>query len=193
MLVFGHAGLTLGAGLLVKNKLAKEAPIGSTNVNPVSSTRRFVNRLDLRLLFVGSLLPDIIDKPLGLILLSREIGYGRIYAHTLIFLLIISTIGIMVYRRRGREWILTLALGVLSHLILDEMWAYPRTLFWPVYGLSFPRENVSDYLSILLHELTTEPKVYIPEALGLIVFIFFVGWLIKKRVFWRFIRKGGSE
>ena len=73
------------------------------------------------------------------------------------------------------------------------MWAYPRTLLWPLYGLTFPRENVADYLSILLHELTTEPKVYIPEALGLIIFIFFVGWLKQRKAFLSFILRGKSK
>ncbi len=193
MLVFAHTGITLGAGLLLKNKLTKEESNESSPRNRDSPIRRFFESLDLRLLITGSLLPDIIDKPLGLILLSRVIGYGRIYFHTLIFLLIISIAGMIVYRRRRHGWILTLAIGVLSHLLLDEMWFYPRTLFWPLYGWAFPRENVADYVSILLHELTTEPKVYIPEALGLLIVLFFIVRLIKKRTLLSFIFRGKSE
>jgi len=82
MLIFGHAGLTLGAAILLKSTLAKchslpprantgmerlESTSGmhSTQNYPSSGSAKwlvFLEKIDIRLLLVGSLLPDIIDK-----------------------------------------------------------------------------------------------------------------------------------
>ncbi|MFH0847813.1 MAG: metal-dependent hydrolase [Chloroflexota bacterium] len=165
MLVFGHAGLTVGAAMLARGVLNKIEP------KQASRFTFWLKSLDLRFLTLGSLLPDIIDKPLGLILFARSIGYGRIFCHSLLFLILITAGGLWLYHKRGRHWLFTLALGTASHLVLDEMWAYPVSLFWPLYGMNFPREEPGSYLLILLHELLTEPKVYIPEMVGILVFV----------------------
>ena len=70
MLVFAHLGLTLAAANL---------------------SRRFDFRPDLAFVGIGSLLPDMIDKPLGYMIYG-SMATGRIYAHTLLFLLILATI-----------------------------------------------------------------------------------------------------
>jgi hypothetical protein len=83
---------------------------------------------------IGSMLPDLIDKPLGHILLYNSIDYGRIYAHTGLFLLAVLAIG-MAYRRSTGSWVLVaLAVGVLSHLVLDSIWEIPVTLYYPLLG-----------------------------------------------------------
>lgn len=174
MLVFGHAGLTLGAALLTRETIKK------SGYKRASQATTWLKSLDLRLLTLGSLLPDIIDKPVGLILLSQSIGYGRIFCHSLLFLIVITLGGLWLYHRRGRDWLLTLALGTASHLALDEMWAYPVTFFWPLYGLKFPREELPNYLYFLLRELLTEPKVYIPEIAGALIFVIFALRLVKE-------------
>jgi membrane-bound metal-dependent hydrolase YbcI (DUF457 family) len=82
----------------------------------------------------GSILPDLIDKPLGHILLGSSVDYGRIYAHSGLFMLSVLIVGI-AYRHRKGSWILlALALGIISHLILDSMWELPVTLFYPFQG-----------------------------------------------------------
>jgi hypothetical protein len=86
------------------------------------------------LTMIGSVLPDLIDKPLGHIILNGSIDYGRIYAHSGLFLIVIVVLG-MAYQRKTGSWIMAgLALGVLSHLALDSMWELPVTLFYPLLG-----------------------------------------------------------
>ncbi len=86
------------------------------------------------LTLIGSVLPDLIDKPLGHIILNGSIDYGRIYAHSCLFLIAIIILG-MAYHRKTGSWIMTgLAFGVLSHLALDSMWELPVTLFYPLMG-----------------------------------------------------------
>ena len=61
MILFGHIGITLGIAYLIKTKLKV--------------------KIDYRLIFIGSKLPDIIHKPVDMILLP--LNYGRIFGHTL--------------------------------------------------------------------------------------------------------------
>jgi membrane-bound metal-dependent hydrolase YbcI (DUF457 family) len=83
---------------------------------------------------LGSILPDLIDKPLGHAILKGSIDFGRIYAHTGLFFLAIIAIGV-AYRRINASWILLgLMAGVASHLVLDSMWEMPVTLFYPTMG-----------------------------------------------------------
>ena len=94
---------------------------------------------------IGSMLPDLIDKPLGHIILNGSVDFGRIYAHSGLFFLAIIAVGI-VYRQRTGSWVLMgLAAGVLSHLVLDSMWEMPVTLFYPFLG-EFGMHHFPNYI-----------------------------------------------
>ena len=72
---------------------------------------------------VGSILPDLIDKPLGQIVLAGSVNFGRIYFHSLIFLLAFIIAGVLIWWKYRSFIGIALALGVLSHQVLDRMWA----------------------------------------------------------------------
>jgi GTP-binding protein len=72
MLLFAHTGITLGTA-----KVMARAAGWREKGLPA--------QLDYRLVLIGSMLPDLIDKPLGGVILP--LGNGRIYSHTLLFLL----------------------------------------------------------------------------------------------------------
>ena len=182
MLVFGHAGITLGATLL----------LGSTSPRIHFATSRIsplIRRLDLRLILLGSLLPDIIDKPLGHFIFRETLSNGRIFSHTLLFLAIISLAGFLLYRRWERTWLLTLAIGSFWHLILDEMWLAPRTLLWPAFGFTFEKLAIDNLLSHWFYALTY-PEVYIPEIIGALVLAWFGLRLIRHRQVLSFLKQG---
>jgi len=63
MLIFGHAGITLGATALLNGALTKSYSLCAGG--RASWLASLGNRIDIRLLLLGSLLPDIIDKPAG--------------------------------------------------------------------------------------------------------------------------------
>jgi len=91
---------------------------------------------------LGSLLPDLIDKPLGF-LISGTVGFGRIYAHTLFFLGVLLLAGAALWRgssRRAGLLVITVAAGVLSHQLLDAMWFEPAAWYWPLFGPFLPAE-----------------------------------------------------
>lgn len=147
MLVFGHVGISLGAALLFERVLL---------------TRR--RGLDYRFVVVGALLPDIIDKPVGLYLLGEVFHSGRIMGHTLLFALMLLGLGLWRYRR-GNVVLLSLGIGTLLHLVLDEMWRQPVVLWWPVLGWSLVGNWTGDFLHAMWLAFQT-PYVLATEALG---------------------------
>ena len=144
MLVLAHLGLTLAAA-------------------------RQIACANLAFVMLGSMLPDIIDKPLGEMLFGTP-AMGRTFAHTLLFLMFLGTAA--YYLRDLRlAW---LACGVWAHLLLDFMWQSPSTLLWPLLG-PFPRAadlSSLDYLQTLLRGLG-QPMVGVPEMLGLAYLLYF--------------------
>lgn len=211
MLALGHTGITLGAAVLLSGAFIKndfspdKTRDNEDNVVVLSEDTRFIRRfskiiskwlsslareIDIRILLIGSLLPDIIDKPLGILFLREEISNGRIYSHTLLFLIIITLAGVYLYRNRRKTWLLALSFGTFIHFILDQMWRNSKTLFWPFLGIAFQKTDVSEWIPDMLYSLHTNPAVYIPEIIGFIILTWFVIVLIKEKNVFTFIRKG---
>ncbi len=199
MLVFAHAGITLGAAALLNGALSKvwtpvkndkiSSGFGAQNstsrANPFSLTV-LGTRFDIRFLIIGALLPDIIDKPFGYLLL----GNGRIFCHTLLFLILITLGGYYLYRQYRRTPLFALSFGVFMHLVLDKMWIEPETLFWPLYGFAFVRANDEGWFAKIFKELFTDPGTYIPEIIGIIVLAAFAAMLLRRRKVLAFIKTG---
>lgn len=173
MLIFAHLGLTLA--------LANIA-------------RKIYPRLNPSLAFValGSLLPDIIDKPLGYLIFG-DMGTGRIFAHTLLFIIVLAAIATAL---RSRE-LASLAGGVFAHLIEDSMWKMPAVLFWPLLG-SFPvnpPQGVLSYIQMLLMGLQN-PAILVPEILGFAYLLYLASQMrptVVTRIKTHFMTGGGSD
>ncbi|WP_052292171.1 metal-dependent hydrolase [Methanosphaerula palustris] len=70
---------------------------------------------------VGGLLPDLIDTPLSLLILSGSVGSGRIFSHSLLFLLVLVIVGWVLLSRYRTPALLAVAIGVASYQVLDLM------------------------------------------------------------------------
>ncbi|OGO45101.1 MAG: hypothetical protein A2Z05_06810 [Chloroflexi bacterium RBG_16_60_22] len=184
MLLFGHTGITLGAAALVAGV------VKSRGVSGQSWFVRLSQYMDIRLLLVGSLLPDIIDKPVGQLFFREALSSGRIYAHTLLFLVVVAAAGLFLFKRCRQVWLLTLAAGSLMHHILDAMWSSPAVLLWPLLGFEFSRINVDLWLSNMWHVLFNEPSVYVPEIIGLAVLAWYGVTLVRGKRVGAFVRYG---
>lgn len=92
------------------------------------------DRRVLALAVLGAVLPDLIDKPLGHIVLAGTLGYGRIYFHGLTILFLVLVAGLLLYHYRRKFGLLALAAGMASHQVLDGMWRHPVEWFWPFLG-----------------------------------------------------------
>jgi membrane-bound metal-dependent hydrolase YbcI (DUF457 family) len=124
--------------------------------------------MDVRFLFLGALLPDLIDKPLGRVFFRDSWDNGRTVAHSLVFAAVLL-VTVMVVTRRGsssRRKLMPLALGVILHLFLDFMWAAPETLWWPILGTEFAPAESGNIVDALIAGLT-DPLVVAGEVLGL--------------------------
>jgi hypothetical protein len=94
--------------------------------------------LDYRFAALGALVPDLIDKPLERLGIAG-VPDGHTFAHTLLFSSLLIASGLVVARRKRDTRLLLLGLGALSHLLVDPVIVYPRTLLWPLFGLDFGR------------------------------------------------------
>ena len=105
--------------------------------------------LNLPALFLGSILPDIIDKSLALFLFFPLRGV----AHS--FLIVVPLVGLsfLVFRNKLRV-LNSLQFGVLMHLIEDLEGGYDE-LFWPfMYDMDFSGEfsiSLALYKYYVLH------------------------------------------
>lgn len=146
------------------------------------------SRIDLRVLLVGALLPDLIDKPLGRILYGT---FGcRIFGHTLLFLLIVALAGLGLQRLGRQSALLVLGLGILSHLLLDGMFLDGHTLLWPALGVSFPTVATGNWEQAMVHELSASPEIYLTELAGAAVLASLAWFLVRRRRLLAFIRFG---
>ncbi len=134
-------------------------------------------RLPLAPLLLGTVLPDLIDKPLyyGLSALTGRRGAAlgmiagtRTFGHTLLFAGALAALG----RARRSRALTALSLGCLTHIFLDivtdSVIRGPgfslKAFLWPLLGLQFPVYTYRGWHDHLLH--IREPFLLVSEALG---------------------------
>ena len=194
MLLFGHIGIAAGVVKVCEllgavDEVAEDRKSGSMRISPRRLLGKIGDRtgaVDYRLVIIGSLLPDIVDKPLWFF--GGVFASGRDFSHTFLFNLVLLFGGIALVRR-GKSGLLVVSLVSFMHLILDEIWKSPATLWWPLLG-PFPEVETSTWLPNIWQALISDPGVYIPEAVGFIIIIVFAGKAIAGKGVTRFIRTG---
>ena len=107
------------------------APAPAPRANKPRSNRPSL--FDYRLVALGALLPDIIDKPLAWFILGDRVEDNHLFAHTMLFGLVLGLPGLYL-AWRGNPLLISLACGVIMHLFCDPVLREPRTLAWPLYG-----------------------------------------------------------
>ncbi len=191
MLLFGHIGITMAVVYLFTRYLSSRSKRGLS--------KSFAQDIDFRIVIVAAMLPDIVDKTVGMIIFKEEISNGRLFTHSIIIVGLISIclFSFAIIQCGHRLKPLFYISPIWIHLLLDRMWEDIHTLFWPVFGIGFPRIDIefSDYWTHLL----SDPYIYLSEILGaLIIIIIIIRYrlFIKIRLF-GFFRDGklriGSE
>ena len=129
-------------------------------------------RIDYRVVLLGSLIPDLLDKPVGRILFEERFHTSRLYGHTLLFVVVLLlAVQLALRGSTARRWFI-LPIAVLIHLALDGMWNDPVTLFWPLFSTTFPPDPVENYwLEVLLRPLE-HPWELAKELVGLGVLLY---------------------
>lgn len=124
---------------------------------------RSTGRIDYRLILLGAILPDLIDKPLAFVLNLDT----RLWAHTLLFLF--GTLAASLVPRWAA--LRLVGFGVATHLLLDEIWNEPAIAWYPAFGWEFPTQpfTVDGWLESLLHD----PWIQAGEIFGLAILMAF--------------------
>jgi len=204
MLLFGHTGITAGivktCHILINNPLASYQPDSSSLFSLTVSKkwlplyhclngiRRQLGSIDYRIVLLGSLLPDILDKPWWLVTSIDILPSGRAYGHTFLFNLALFICGLILIKYK-KSWLLIISLSSIIHLILDQMWDSTVALWWPLLG-PFHSVDTTAWLSNMIRGLPSNPGTYIPEIIGLLI-ILLMGYrlIVRKRIL-NFIRTG---
>ncbi len=123
---------------------------------------------------VGSILPDLIDKPLGHIIFAETIGYGRIIGHSLIFFIIILILAFFQWKYRGSLIGFGIGVGVLLHQVLDSIWKIPETWYFPLHG-PFPRGHFHGYFSSSFWRELASPQEWLAVLLLIVIGVLILG------------------
>jgi membrane-bound metal-dependent hydrolase YbcI (DUF457 family) len=117
---------------------------------------------------LGAILPDLLDKPVGHLLLAGTLDSGRLFGHGLLFLALLAVAGIALYRRRESFALLAVAAGALSHQVLDAMWAMPVTWYFPLLGPYQPYEFTDYFGGAILAEVSSLSEwIFLAAAAGI--------------------------
>jgi len=119
--------------------------------------------VDFRLVLLGSILPDLIDKPLGAVLHLE----ARLWAHSLVFLGAVLLLSLLP-SLRGLRWV---GFGDAVHLLVDLIWQQPLVMLWPFLGLAFPAETTPQTFGSYFQILLSDPYVQFGEVVGGILLI----------------------
>lgn len=201
MFPLGHLGITLATvkvSMVILDRLqeastALEPKKAETAVhNPSDASHPLASAIDYRLLLLGAILPDLIDKPLGKVFLREQLANGQIFSHTLLFTLLLLHIGFLL-SGQGRRTFLSLFIGVSFHLAGDIVWLSRGTLLWPLYGWAFPKgvplgvaETTRGYLSTL----ATTPVLLGLEAIGGMILLATILSLLPRARWKSFVKRG---
>ncbi|GAB4451388.1 MAG: hypothetical protein Kow0031_33960 [Anaerolineae bacterium] len=147
--------------------------------------------LDYRLLAFCALAPDIIDKPLALLVFT-EAHTSQLIAHALLPHVLLLMAALLWWRPA-----LPYVLAFNGHLLADRMWNHTESFWWPLFGwdafwqfqfMNTPEAMVSVYWDIV----TRYPQVWLVELLALwflLLFGFRYG-LYRRRRLAAFLRTG---
>ncbi|MGD2102420.1 MAG: metal-dependent hydrolase [Acidimicrobiia bacterium] len=124
-------------------------------------------KVDVRFLLLGAILPDMIDLPVGTILLSDRYSTGELWAHSLVAPTVYMVI-VLIVTTRGRVRRAWMALGVgwLFHLVLDGMWLDSDVFLWPFFGWEIPAGQ-APFWALAWERALSDPWRWVEEAVGL--------------------------
>ena len=115
------------------------------------------DRRAVPLCIAASILPDLIDKSLGL-LVPSVLGGGRTVFHSLLIVGVVLLLWVLLF---GRSRFVLLGVGVvcalLLHQLFDEMWMLPANWFYPLLG-PFQGQMIPDYIGTFFWREITNPS-----------------------------------
>lgn len=201
MFVLGHTGFTLLSTYLIERALSRPGARSSilsrhknnqdTQGHDTLNDKSSIDvKIDYRLVLLGSMLPDFIDKPLALWLLPNIFGITRTIGHSALLGGVLLLLGGVLILRTKRTGMFVLALASLGHLVLDRIWSLPEVMWWPCYGWGFPKEDGAGTIKGWLDTLFSSPTTFVPEIVGGLVLMSMVFSLRRRRRWLGFLHHG---
>ncbi|HSF20272.1 MAG TPA: hypothetical protein VLK65_32460 [Vicinamibacteria bacterium] len=121
--------------------------------------RKAGDDVDLRWVVALTLLADVVDKPLGLVVFRETINNGRVWFHSIAVNLALSVV-ILLWKKRP-----VYALALWMHQLCDRMWMRPWVALWPFTGAFGYRDlDLEDWVESVLN-----PYNIATEIIGLAV------------------------
>lgn len=195
MILFGHLGLTLAI---------------TRTVDKAAINRNFIinwSTIDYRIVLLGALLPDIIDKAILFVISDETFRSGRLFAHSFLFVLLSFILGLIVWYGYNKSWILVLAVSSFIHQLLDAMWTKLDTFLWPVFDLIHSQggNSVQVWLPDIsgkvlrvhsniswadIKKLLSDPYICTAEIVGGLILIYFILMLFCNKQVMCFLKTG---
>jgi LexA-binding, inner membrane-associated putative hydrolase len=101
----------------------------------------FAGTIDYRLVALGSLLPDMVDRAIRATSGRTWSRDQHLLGHTLLLNAPVVVAGISLARRRQDARLLAVGAAAMTHLLVDPVIQSPRTLLWPLLGRDFPESR----------------------------------------------------
>jgi len=142
---------------------------------------------DYRLAALAAMGSDLFDKPLAWAYFYKHHKSAVLFAHTLIAYALVAGWGV----RRDSSWRL-LAAAFVGHAVLDRIWLFHDTFYWPLRGWRFHTwgKQGSEQEAIgraYWFAFTRRPELWGWEAGGLVALVWFI--LRHKLYRWERLRK----
>lgn len=128
-------------------------------------------RIDYRAVLLGAILPDLVDGLAGLF--GFEGSAGRGIAHSLVAVVVVAVAIVGLSRGTTRLALFGVAVGWLTHLVLDGMWQAPETFFWPGFGSGFSKAPREPYSWDLLGDPLSHALTWGGELVGAAILAWF--------------------
>ncbi len=145
--------------------------------------------VDYRLIALAATAPDLIDKPLALAYFYERYKSAVLFAHTLIVHLAVLAWGLWP-GRTGKARVL--ALAFVGHAVLDRLWHFRDTFYWPFRGWHFTvwgkRGSEQEKIGLAYwYAFTRRPELWMWEVGSLLALAWFVR---RNRLYrWRNLRR----
>ena len=171
MLPLAHMGITVTIARVMERKIKRQV-------------------VDYRILLVGSLLPDLIDKPVGYLLFNTPLTSSKLFGHSLLLLVFLGSIGFVLWHRRRSLAGWMFFAGAAAHDILDAMWLHPKILFWPLFGWLFVTPGYEAWVGTIKLGALSIPKLVALEILGGLLLIHFFAVIFLNEGIMSFFKHG---
>jgi hypothetical protein len=140
----------------------------------LQDTMQVAPQADYRGVAIAAMGSDLIDKPLAAAYFYRKHRAAVLFAHTL---LAYAAVAVWAWWRWPRGAVY--ALAFVGHAVLDRIWGFPDTFYWPLRGWRFhvwrKRGSEQDAMGRAYWvTFTRRPELWIWEVGGMLA----LGWVI---------------